>query len=69
MAARSTFLDLVAERVVVYDGATGTWLQTQGLTADDFGGDNLEGCNELLGVTRRRHRRDQHVRQLRHPAR
>src|SRR4051812_6881301 len=52
MADSSAFLDLVAERVVVYDGATGTWLQTQGLTADDFGGDNPEGCNELLGVTR-----------------
>jgi len=25
------FLDLVRERVVVYDGATGTWLQTQHL--------------------------------------
>ena len=47
-----SFLDLVADRVVVYDGATGTWLQTQGLTADDYGGDALEGCTDLLGVTR-----------------
>ena len=36
----------------MYDGATGTWLQTQNLTADDFGGDALEGCNEYLGITR-----------------
>ena len=47
-----SFLDLVAERVVVYDGATGTWLQTQNLTADDFGGDALEGCTDYLGITR-----------------
>jgi len=48
----SAFLDLVRDRVVVYDGATGTWLQTQHLTADDFGGPDLEGCNEYLGITR-----------------
>src|SRR5689334_20808101 len=48
----SSFLDLVAERVVVYDGATGTNLQTLGLTADDFGGPDLEGCTDLLSVTR-----------------
>ncbi len=48
----SAFLDLVAQRVVVYDGAAGTWLQQQGLTAEDFGSEALEGCNELLCVTR-----------------
>ncbi|HEY4377710.1 MAG TPA: homocysteine S-methyltransferase family protein, partial [Acidimicrobiales bacterium] len=31
---------------------TGTWLQTQDLTADDFGGEALEGCTDYLGVTR-----------------
>src|SRR4051794_9803697 len=48
----SPYLDLIAQRVVVYDGATGTWLQTQDLTADDFGGHALEGCNENLGMLR-----------------
>ncbi len=49
----SPFLDLVNERVVVYDGAFGTYVQTlDGLTADDFGGDEFEGCNEILAVTR-----------------
>ena len=48
----SSFLDLVSERVVVYDGATGTWLQSQNLTADDFGGEALEGCTDYLGVSR-----------------
>ena len=46
------FLDLVNERVVTYDGATGTFLQGLDLTADDFGGPDLEGCNEFLVVTR-----------------
>ena len=48
----SGFLDLVNERVVIYDGAGGTYLQGQDLTADDFGGPALEGCNEMLVLTR-----------------
>jgi 5-methyltetrahydrofolate--homocysteine methyltransferase len=48
----STFLDAVRGHVVIYDGATGTWFQEQGLTAEDFGGPEFEGCNEMLGVTR-----------------
>ncbi|MCO8127489.1 methionine synthase [Acidimicrobiia bacterium EGI L10123] len=48
----SPFLDLIAERVVVYDGAFGTYVQGLDLTADDFGGEDLEGCNEILAVTR-----------------
>ena len=47
-----SYVDAARRRVVIYDGATGTWLQQQDLTADDFGGAHLEGCNELLGVTR-----------------
>ncbi len=47
-----SFLDTVAERVVVYDGATGTWLQTQDLSLDDYGGPAFEGCTDILGVTR-----------------
>ncbi|MFZ4517985.1 MAG: methionine synthase [Microthrixaceae bacterium] len=48
----SPYLDLITQRVLVYDGATGTWLQEQDLTADDFGGEALEGCNEILVDTR-----------------
>ena len=44
--------ELLAERVLVLDGATGTWLQGQNLTAADFGGPELEGCNENLVFTR-----------------
>jgi len=50
--SNSAFLDLVSERVVVYDGAFGTYMQEQGLTAADFGGEELEGCNEMLVLTR-----------------
>jgi 5-methyltetrahydrofolate--homocysteine methyltransferase len=46
------YLDAVRERVVIYDGAFGTYVQQCGLTADDFGGSALEGCNELLVATR-----------------
>jgi len=38
--------------VLVFDGATGTSLQQLNLTAEDFGGPELEGCNENLVVTR-----------------
>jgi 5-methyltetrahydrofolate--homocysteine methyltransferase len=48
----SRFLELLNERVVVFDGAFGTYVQELGLTADDFGGPDLEGCNEILAVTR-----------------
>ena len=46
------YLDAVRERVVIFDGATGTNLQMAELTADDFGGPALEGCNEVLVATR-----------------
>ncbi|MCP9850065.1 methionine synthase [Cyanobium sp. Morenito 9A2] len=38
--------------VLVFDGATGTSLQELNLSADDFGGAALEGCNEHLVFTR-----------------
>jgi 5-methyltetrahydrofolate--homocysteine methyltransferase len=46
------FLDAVRQRVMIFDGAMGTGIQLRGLSADDFGGADLEGCNELLVVTR-----------------
>ncbi|MGH3579649.1 MAG: homocysteine S-methyltransferase family protein, partial [Mycobacterium sp.] len=48
----TTYLEAVNERVVVFDGATGTNLQLADLNADDFGGPSLEGCNEILVDTR-----------------
>ena len=47
-----SYLDAVRERVVVFDGATGTNLQLRHLGPDDFGGPALEGCNEVLVDTR-----------------
>jgi 5-methyltetrahydrofolate--homocysteine methyltransferase len=38
--------------VIVFDGAMGSSLQTQNLTAEDFGGPQYEGCNEYLVVTK-----------------
>ncbi len=46
------YLDAVRERVVVFDGAFGTHVQGLDLGPDDFGGVALEGCNEMLCVTR-----------------
>ena len=43
---------LLSERVLVLDGAMGTMLQQRNLTAEDFGGAALEGCNENLVRTR-----------------
>lgn len=40
------------ERVLVLDGAMGTELQNRHLVAEDFGGPQLEGCNEVLVETR-----------------
>jgi len=38
--------------ILVFDGATGTSLQEMDLSAEDFGGAALEGCNENLVFTR-----------------
>lgn len=38
--------------VIVFDGAMGTNLQSQNLTAEDFGGAEYEGCNEYLVHTK-----------------
>src|SRR5438128_8864552 len=50
--ATHPFLDALHERVVVLDGAFGTFMQAQNLGPDDFGGEALEGCNEHLVLTR-----------------
>ena len=55
-------LESLEERILVLDGATGTGLQNENLTAEDFGGPDLEGCNENLcdvrpDVVRRLHER------------
>ena len=51
-ARTAALLEALEERILVLDGATGTALQGVDLTADDFGGPELEGCNENLCRTR-----------------
>jgi 5-methyltetrahydrofolate--homocysteine methyltransferase len=52
MQQTSPYLAALAGRVLVFDGAMGTSIQRYDLTADDFGGDALEGCNDYLVITR-----------------
>lgn len=40
------------EKILILDGAMGTMLQNARLTAEDFGGEEYEGCNEILNLTR-----------------
>src|SRR5918911_5391185 len=48
----SDLLEILKERVVVFDGAMGTNLQVQNLSVDDYGGAQFEGCPEYLLVSR-----------------
>ena len=47
-----TLVQALAERVLVIDGAMGTAIQDLNLQIEDFGGADLEGCNENLVLTR-----------------
>src|SRR4051812_42675554 len=49
---QSRYLDELKRRVLVYDGAMGTNIQRYNLSAEDFGGKALEGCNDNLVLTR-----------------
>src|ERR1700761_7187052 len=49
---RQALEDALSSRILVLDGAMGTMLQQRQLTAADFGGPSLEGCNENLVLTR-----------------
>ncbi|MDQ1613055.1 MAG: 5-methyltetrahydrofolate--homocysteine methyltransferase [Pyrinomonadaceae bacterium] len=46
------FLQTLQDRIVVFDGAMGTNLQTQNLTVDDYGGAQFEGCPEYLLISK-----------------
>src|SRR5688500_13961092 len=52
IAPPSRFLAELARRVLIYDGAMGTNIQRHNLTAADYGGKSLEGCNDNLVLTR-----------------
>ena len=45
------YLDQIEQKVIVFDGAMGTSLQLQQLTAENFGGEALNGCNDYLVIS------------------
>jgi hypothetical protein len=45
------YLDALEKKVLVFDGAMGTSLQTQNLTAEHFGGEQYNGCNDFLVIS------------------
>src|SRR5919199_1494506 len=52
LRTNSAYLDALARRVLIYDGAMGTNIQRHHLSAQDFGGKEYEGCNDYLVLTR-----------------
>ncbi|WP_339830870.1 methionine synthase [Paenibacillus sp. FSL R7-0272] len=44
--------DAIKQRILILDGAMGTMIQQVDLTSEDFGGEDLDGCNEMLVLTR-----------------
>ncbi|MDQ0975346.1 5-methyltetrahydrofolate--homocysteine methyltransferase [Neobacillus niacini] len=49
--SKAPFNEQLHKRILVMDGAMGTMLQQENLTADDFGGEQYDGCNEYLNLT------------------
>jgi 5-methyltetrahydrofolate--homocysteine methyltransferase len=50
MNDRPGYLDVLAQRALIFDGAMGTSIQGYDLSAEDFGG--KEGCMDYLSLTR-----------------
>ncbi len=48
MESFRTYLNRDEKPLIIFDGGTGTSFQNLNLTPDDFGGKELEGCNENL---------------------
>ncbi len=48
----SRFLATLAQHILIFDGAMGTNVQRYQLTAEDYGGEATEGCNEYLVLTK-----------------
>lgn len=49
---KPNFREQLYRKILILDGAMGTMLQQANLTAEDFGGEEYDGCNELLNLTR-----------------
>ena len=50
--AKSTYLEALRERVLVFDGAMGTSIDMFDLTAEDYGGERTNGNRDYLVITR-----------------
>ena len=49
---KNAYLDALDKRVLIFDGAMGTTLQSFNLTPEDFGGKALDGCNDALVLSK-----------------
>lgn len=47
----ASLFEQLEKKILIIDGAMGTMIQAANLTADDFGGEAYEGCNEYLTLT------------------
>ncbi|CAH1195015.1 Methionine synthase [Paenibacillus plantiphilus] len=47
-----TIQEMIKKRILILDGAMGTMIQQVDLGPEDFGGEELDGCNEMLVLTR-----------------
>ena len=45
------YLKALNDRVLIFDGAMGTSLQSMNLSASDFGGELTAGCNDYLVIS------------------
>ncbi|MEK5389268.1 methionine synthase [Margalitia sp. FSL K6-0131] len=49
--ALTLFEQQLKKKILILDGAMGTMIQAKQLIAEDFGGEEYEGCNEYLTIT------------------
>ncbi|WP_342432793.1 methionine synthase [Neobacillus sp. FSL H8-0543] len=49
--SKTPFTEQLKKRILVMDGAMGTMIQQANLSAEDFGGEEYDGCNEHLNLT------------------
>ncbi|MBB6445174.1 5-methyltetrahydrofolate--homocysteine methyltransferase [Bacillus benzoevorans] len=50
--SKASIKEQINKKILIMDGAMGTMLQRANLSAEDFGGEEFEGCNENLNITR-----------------
>src|SRR5512135_3272807 len=51
MESHNSYLQALQSRLLIFDGAMGTSLQAQHLTAEQFGGERTNGCNDFLVIS------------------